>query len=230
MDYKNSHVDFASTLMSRIFLWMSIALVLTGSVAYLLANSPEFMTYIIQHPFLFIAILLSQIFLVLGMQLTFSLVNYPVLLGMFLLYALLTGVTFSTLFWIYQASSIALVFFITAGMFLSMALYGITTRHDLTSMGSLLGMTLWGLLLAMLVNIYFKSSAFEMVLSFLGVIIFSGLTAYDVQKLKKIAEYTLPDPSLSHKFTLLGAFTLYLDFINLFLFALQLFGKKKESQ
>ena len=230
MDYKNSHADFSSTLMSRIFGWMSIALAVTGTVAYVLSHSHEFMEYVIEHPFVFLAIMLAQLFLVLGMQLTFSMVSYPLLLVMFLMYAFLTGVTFSTLFWVYQASSIALVFFITAGMFLSMALYGVVTRNDLTSMGSFLGMTLWGLLLAMIANMYFQSTVFEMILSFLGVIIFSGLTAYDVQKLKQLSEQSISDHSLANKFTLIGAFTLYLDFINLFLFALQLFGKKKDSQ
>ncbi len=230
MDYKNSSLNGASTLMSRIFFWMSIALGLTAGIAYFLSESATAMNTIMSHPELFFAIFIAQIALVLGMNYAFSRLSYTVLLFMFLLYAALTGATFSTLFLIYQIHSIAFVFLITAGMFLTMAIYGSITRHDLTTMGSLLGMTLWGLLLAMLVNIYFKSTAFDTALSFLGVLIFAGLTAFDVQKLKQLSDQSINDKVMESKLSLIGAFTLYLDFLNMFLFALQLFGKKKDSQ
>ena len=230
MDYKNSSVNIASTLMSRIFFWMSLALSLTAGIAYFLSESPTAMNTIMRHPELFFGIFIAQIALVFGMSYAFSRLSYAALLSMFLLYAALTGTTFSILFLIYQIHSIAFVFFITAGMFLSMALYGTLTHHDLTTMGSLLGMTLWGLMLAMLVNIYFKSTAFETLLSFLGIIIFAGLTAFDVQKFKQLSDQSINDEDMVQKLSLVGAFTLYLDFLNMFLFALQLFGKKKDSQ
>ena len=230
MDYKNYSVNAASSLMSRIFFWMSLALTVTGVIAYFLSESPVAMNAIMHHPELFFGIFIAQLALIFGMNYGFSRLSYAALLSMFLLYAALTGTTFSVLFLIYQIHSLAFVFFITAGMFLSMALYGSITRHDLTSMGSLLGMTVWGLMLALIVNMFFKSTLFDTVLSFLGIIIFAGLTAFDVQKLKHLSDQGINDKTILNKISLIGACTLYLDFLNMFLFALQLFGKKKDSQ
>ncbi len=230
MDYKNYSVNSASTLMSRVFFWMSLALSVTGIIAYFLSESPSAMNVILHHPALSFGVFIAQISLIIGMQYGFSRLSYGALLCMFLLYAALTGTTFSILFLIYQIHSLAFVFFITAGMFLSMALYGSLTHHDLTSMGSLLGMTLWGLIIALIVNMFLKSTIFDTVLSFLGIILFAGLTAFDVQKIKQLSDQLINDKNMLNKVSLIGACTLYLDFLNMFLFALQLFGKKKDSQ
>lgn len=230
MNYRDSQIEFASGLMSRIFGWMSIGLATTGIVAYTLGHSSAFFNCIKEQPFIIFGLLIIQLVIALGLSFGVTKFNYSTSVVLFLLYSFITGVTFSTLFWVYQEGSIALAFFIAAAMFASMALYGAVTKHDLTTMGSILGMALWGLLIAMIINIFLRSSAFEMVISFIGVLMFAGLTAYDVQKLRALSYNMYIDENTASKFSIMGAFILYLDFINLFLFLLRLLGKQKNSE
>jgi uncharacterized protein len=146
----------------------------------------------------------------------------------FIVYSVLTGITFSTIFAAYELGSIYLVFGITMGMFAFMALYGFVTKTDLTKLGNILLMALFGLIIGMVVNIFLKSSTFDFYLSALGVIIFTGLIAYDVQKIKQMGNWLLHQGQDVQRVALLGALTLYLDFINLFLNLLNLLGKRKD--
>jgi hypothetical protein len=146
---------------------------------------------------------------------------------MFILYSVINGAMLSSIFLVYTASSIATVFFITAGTFGAMALVGYTTKTDLTSMGKFLFMALIGLIIATIVNLFVKSTGMTLILSYVGVLIFVGLTAYDSQKIKEML-LQAPDASEgAQKLALLGALTLYLDFINLFIYLLRIFGKRE---
>lgn len=146
---------------------------------------------------------------------------------MFVLYSVINGVTLSSIFLIYTAESITQVFLITAGTFGAMAFIGYTTKKDLSSMGKYLLMALIGLIIATLVNIFFKSSGMSMIISYVGVLIFVGLTAYDSQKIKEMCNSIEYVDESAQKLALLGALTLYLDFINLFIYLLRIFGKRE---
>ena len=145
---------------------------------------------------------------------------------MFILYSVINGALLSYIFLLYTSSSIATVFFITAGTFATMALIGYTTKTDLTSIGKYLFMALIGLIIATLVNVFIKSSGFTLILSYIGVLIFVGLTAYDSQKIKQMLLQAPDAGEGAQKVALLGALTLYLDFINLFLYMLRIFGRR----
>jgi FtsH-binding integral membrane protein len=146
---------------------------------------------------------------------------------LFILYSAMMGVTMSTIFMVYTMSSIAMVFFITAGMFLAMSLIGYFTRMDLTRLGSILFMALIGIVIATVVNIFLGSETLYWIVSYVAVVVFVGLTAYDTQKIKHmLMEYGTPD-EMGQKLALFGALTLYLDFINLFLYLLRIFGDRK---
>ena len=170
---------------------------------------------------------LGELALVIGLSAGINRLSLTTATLMFVLYSVINGATLSCIFIIYTMSSIANVFFITAGTFAVMALFGYTTKMDLTSMGKILFMALIGIIIASIANFFFKSSGLEMIVSYLGVLIFVGLTAYDSQKIKEMA-YAAPDVSEQmQKYALLGALTLYLDFVNLFLYLLRIFGKRE---
>ena len=145
---------------------------------------------------------------------------------MFVLYSVINGAMLSSIFLIYTASSIATVFFITAGTFAAMAIVGYTTKADLSSMGKILFMALIGLIIATIVNIFVKSSGLDMIISYVGVLIFVGLTAWDSQKIKQMMLQAPDAGEGMQKMALLGALTLYLDFINLFIYLLRIFGRR----
>jgi FtsH-binding integral membrane protein len=145
----------------------------------------------------------------------------------FLGYAAINGIIFTPLFLAYTAESIASTFFTTAGTFAAMAIYGATTKRDLTKMGSMLMMALFGLIIATLVNVFLQNSLFNLVISIVGVIIFVGLTAYDVQKLTRMSQQFQSEDDMQ-RFAIIGALTLYLDFINLFVYLLRLLGVRRD--
>jgi len=146
---------------------------------------------------------------------------------MFLLYAMLVGVTLSVVFYVFTIASVFSAFLTAAGMFGGMSVYGYMTRSDLTAVGSIALMMLWGLLLGLVINLFLHSPAIDFMLSGAGVIIFTLLTAYDTQKIKRLGQQMLVDQQMMEKVTILGALTLYLDFINLFLYMLRLMGKRR---
>ncbi len=214
-------------LMRQVYVWMTLALVITGSTAYGVATSPGIITALYSNQLLFWGLVIAEFGLVFGVSAAINRLSLTTATLMFILYSVINGALLSSIFVIYTTSSIASVFFITAGTFAVMALIGYTTKTDLTSMGKILFMALIGIIIATVVNIFLKSSGLEMIVSYLGVLIFVGLTAYDSQKIKRMLQMA-PDASEgSQKIALLGALTLYLDFVNLFIYLLRIFGRRE---
>ena len=229
MSFTNYSIEEpVSKFMYRVYGWMAAALALTASVAYYIGTSDLF-EHVVNNPVLFWGVIIVQFILVISLSAAIMKIDYTTAVIGFLVYAILNGITLSFVFNIYLASSIYSTFFVTAGMFAGMAFYGYTTKANLTSMGSIAIMFLWGLILGRLVNIFFKSTQMEMMFSFIGVIVFCLLTAYDVQKIKSIYMKLYGTATDLNKITILGALTLYLDFINLFLHLLRFMGKRKDS-
>ena len=173
-------------LMRKVYVWMALALVITGATAYGVATSPGVMTALYSNQLLFWGLIIAEFALVFGITGAINRLSLTTATLMFILYSVINGAVLSSIFLIYTMSSIASVFFITAGTFSVMALIGYTTKTDLTSMGKILFMALIGIIIATLVNIFLKSSGLQMIVSYLGVLIFVGLTAYDSQKIKRM--------------------------------------------
>jgi FtsH-binding integral membrane protein len=204
---------------------MSLGLALTGLVALGVANSPDALSLLLGSRITFYGLILAQFGLVLGFNAVARVARTPVVAGMFFLYAALTGVTFSTLFLVYTASSIGAVFFITAGAFAGLSFVGLFTRADLSAVGRFAIFALVGLIVASVVNMFLGSAPLQWLVSIVGVLVFGALTAYDTQKLKLMFASGEGHANLP----LLGALTLYLDFVNMFLFMLQLFGGRRRD-
>ena len=214
-------------LMRKVYVWMTLALVITGFTAYGVANSPGVLQAIYTNPVIFWGLIIAEFALVIGVSAAINRLSLTTATLMFLLYSVINGAMLSSIFLVYTQSSITTVFFITAGTFGAMALVGYTTKTDLTTMGKYLFMALIGLIIATLVNLFLKSSGMTMILSYVGVLIFVGLTAYDSQKIKEMLLQAPDAGEGAQKLALLGALTLYLDFINLFIYLLRIFGKKE---
>ena len=214
-------------LMRKVYVWMTLALAITGFTAYGVATSPGVMQTIYSNPVLFWGLIIAEFALVFGVSAAINRLSLTFATLMFVLYSVINGALLSYIFILYTASSISTVFFITAGTFATMAIIGYTTKTDLSSWGKILLMALIGLIIATIVNVFIKSTMFNLILSYVGVLIFVGLTAYDSQKIKQMLLQT-PDASEgAQKIALLGALTLYLDFINLFIYLLRIFGKRE---
>lgn len=214
------------TLMRKTYLWMAMALVITGLTAYVVATNAALTQFLFTHSSLIWVLFLAEIGLVIGLSAAIRKISLPTATLMFVVYAALNGITFSSLFFVYTMGSLASTFFITAGTFGAMSLVGFFTKADLSSMGKILLMALVGLIIASVVNIFVGSSGLELLMTYVGVLIFVGLTAYDTQKIKQMF-LSAPDASEStQKYAVLGALTLYLDFINLFLYLLRIFGRR----
>ena len=214
-------------LMRKVYVWMTLALAITGFTAYGVATSPGILQAIYTNQILFWGLVIAEFALVIGVSAAINRLSLTTATLMFILYSVINGALLSYIFLAYTASSVATVFFITAGTFGAMALIGYTTKADLSSMGKILFMALIGLIIATVVNVFVKSDGLTMILSYVGVLIFVGLTAYDTQKIKQMLMQA-PDASEgAQKMALLGALTLYLDFINLFIYLLRIFGKRE---
>lgn len=215
-------------LMRKVYVWMTLALVLTGITAYGVASSPGLMMTIIQTPAIMWGLIIAELAIVIAISAAINRLSLTTATLLFVLYSILNGATLSLIFAVYTMSSIANVFFITAGTFGVMAAYGYFTKRDLSSWGRLLLMALIGLIIATLVNVFLvKSSGFDLILSYAGVLIFVGLTAYDTQKIKQMLAMQTDMGEGAQKVALLGALSLYLDFINLFLYLLRIFGRRE---
>ena len=215
-------------LMRKVYVWMTLALVLTGITAYGVASSPSLMMTIYQTPAIMWGLIIAELAIVIAISAAINRLSLTTATLLFVLYSVLNGATLSLIFAVYTMSSIANVFFITAGTFGVMAAYGYFTKRDLSSWGKLLLMALIGLIIATLVNIFLvKSSGFDLILSYAGVLIFVGLTAYDTQKIKQMLAMQTDMDEGAQKVALLGALSLYLDFINLFLYLLRIFGRRE---
>ena len=215
-------------LMRKVYVWMALALAITGVTAFGVANSPNIMIAIYSNRAVFWGLIIAElalVFVVSGMINRLSLTTATLL---FTLYSVLNGVVLSSIFVIYSGTSIAKVFFITAGTFAAMAVYGYTTKRDLSTMGRLMFMGLIGLIIASIVNLFIKSSGLDLILSYIGVIVFVGLTAWDTQKIKQMLAMQEDIDEGAQKIALVGALSLYLDFINLFLYLLRIFGSSRD--
>ncbi|MGQ0674485.1 MAG: Bax inhibitor-1/YccA family protein [Rhodospirillales bacterium] len=211
--------------MLRVYNYMASGLALTGLVAAFVAGSPAAQAAIFGTPLMWVAIL-APIGLVFFLSFRVHAMRASTAQTVFWIYAALNGVAFSTIFLVYTGTSIARVFFITAATFGAMSLYGYTTKRDLTGMGAFLFAGLIGILLAALVNLFLQSSALQFAISVIGVVVFVGLTAYDTQRIKEVY-FEADGEEVAAKKSIMGALTLYLDFINIFVMLMQLFGERK---
>ena len=214
-------------LMRKVYVWMTLALVITGFTAYGVASSPGIMMTIATNRFLFFGLIGAELLLVIGITSAINRLSLATATLIVFLYSVINGATLSFIFAVYTMSSIANVFFITAGTFAVMAFIGYTTKTDLSSMGKILMMGLIGLIIATLVNLFLKSTGLALIVSYVGVLIFVGLTAYDTQKIKQMLMQAEDTGETAQKIALIGALSLYLDFINLFLYLLRIFGKRE---
>ncbi|HBL98100.1 TPA: hypothetical protein DDZ86_00455 [Candidatus Dependentiae bacterium] len=225
--YAQSYEGVQSFL-TRVFGWMAFALTLTGVTSLYVASSPSVRNVVLGKPWVFLLLIIAELGLAIGLSAAITSISYTTAFMMFGLYSVLTGMTLSVIFLVYTMPSIAMTFFVAASMFAFMAIYGMVTKADLTSMGSFLRMALWGIIVALLLNMFFKSAAFDLVLAIIGVVVFAGLTAYDIQKIKEFAQRADVSNEMASNIALLGALQLYLDFINLFLNLLRIMGNRKE--
>jgi len=215
-------------LMRKVYVWMTLALIITGVTAYGVAHSEVLMQSVYESRGIFWALLLAELGLVYGISRFIDRLSLTTATLLFILYSALNGATLSVIFLAYSADVITKVFFITAGTFGVMAAFGYFTKTDLTGLGKLLIMALVGLIIASLVNLLLlKSSSFDLILSYIGVLVFVGLTAYDSQKIKRMLAQAEDMGEGAQKTALLGSLTLYLDFINLFLYLLRIFGRER---
>lgn len=214
-------------LMRKVYVWMTLALVITGFTAYAVATSPGLLMAIVGNRFVLLGLIVAELALVVGISGAINRLSLAVATLMFVLYSVINGATLSVVFLAFTMSSITSVFFITAGTFATMALVGYTTKKDLTSMGRMLFMALIGLVIATVVNMFMRNSGLDMILNYVGVLVFVGLTAYDTQKIKEQLMMAGDAGEAWQKMALVGALTLYLDFINLFLYLLRILGKRE---
>ena len=213
-------------LMRKVYVWMTLALVITGFTSYGVATSPGILQAIYGNQLRFWGMIIAEFALVIGVSAAIHRLSLTTATLMFILYSVINGALLSYIFLVYTASSVATVFFITAGTFGAMALLGYTTKTDLSSIGKYLIMALIGLIIATVVNLFIQSTGFTLILSYVGVLIFVGLTAYDSQKIKQMLLQAPDAGEGAQKLALLGALTLYLDFINLFIYLLRIFGRR----
>ena len=214
-------------LMRKVYLWMALALTITGFAAWLVATNTAIQEVIFGNQIVFYGLFIVELALVIGVSAAINKLSLTVATLMFVLYSVVNGALLSSIFFVYTTASIATVFFITAGTFAGMSLFGFVTKKDLSSWGKILVMALIGVIIATIVNIFVKSGPLDTILSYVGVLVFVGLTAYDTQKIKQMCLQAPDAGETMQKYALLGALSLYLDFINLFIYLLRIFGDRK---
>lgn len=214
-------------LMRKVYLWMTFALLITAGVAYLTAATPVMVSTIITNRIMFFGLMITEVLLVVCISAALNKLTLTQATLLFIIYAAINGISMSVILLAYTEASIATVFLITAGTFGIMSLWGYTTAANLSTMGKLLWMALIGLILATIVNLFLHSGTLMLVLSYIGVIVFVGLTAYDTQKIKMMLMEAEEESEDYQKLALLGALSLYLDFINLFIYLLRILGSRK---
>ena len=213
-----------------VYNWMAMGLGLTGVVAFAVANSPAMLQLVYGNQILFFGLIIAELVLVFSISARVSRMQASTATGLFLLYAGLNGITLSFVFIVFTKASIASTFFVCAATFVACSIYGWTTKRDLTTIGGFLFMGLIGIIIASVVNLFVKSSAVATIVSYVGVLVFVGLTAWDTQKIKTMA-MSQPDgieAGVIRKGAIIGALSLYLDFINLFLMLLHILGASRE--
>lgn len=214
-------------LMSKVYLWMTLALVVTGMTAYYVASSPAILYAIVSNQIAFWGLFIGELVLVFVLSSRIMSLSFVTASLMFVIYSIMNGVFFSFILLAYTEQSIATTFLITAGTFGAMSLFGFITKRDLSTMGRILFMLLIGLLIATVVNIFMKAEGLALILNYAGVVIFVGLTAYDTQSIKQMLQEH-GDKEGAEKIALLGSLSLYLDFINLFIYLLRFFGESRK--
>ncbi len=217
-----------SKFIAQVYNWMFIGLLTTGFTSMMAVNSRSFMELILTNRAVLMFLMIAELGMVFGLVGAINKMSAKTASTLFMLYSILNGLTLSTIFLVYTSESIAGTFFVTAATFGAVSLYGHKTKKDLTSVGNLAFMGLIGVIIASVVNMFLASSALHWLLTYLGVAVFVGLTAYDTQKLKTLYAGIAVDAEGQAKVAILGALTLYLDFINLFLLLLQLFGGRRD--
>lgn len=213
--------------MVRVYNWMTSGLALTGVIAWVVSNNPTLMQILFSSPILMIGLVIAQLGLVFWLATRVMQMSQMTAMTVFMGYAALTGLTFASIFAVYTTASITSTFLVTAGTFGAMSFYGYTTKKDLTSLGSFLFMGLIGIIIASLVNIFLQSPMLYWLVTYAGVLIFVGLTAYDTQKIKEMNIIGNEGTEEDTKEAIRGALTLYLDFINLFLMLLRIMGDRR---
>lgn len=217
-----------STLLRSVYVWMTLALVITGFVSMYVAQSYQLVSFIFGNRLALWGMLIAELAVVFYLSARINSISFTKATVMFIIYSILNGATLASIFLVYTMSSIASTFFVAAGTFGVMALYGYITKSDLTRIGNICLMALIGLIIATLVSLFWQNSMLQMIITYAGVILFVGLTAYDSQKIKRLLTADgIEVTEETQKIALLGALTLYLDFINLFLYLLRLLGDRK---
>ncbi len=215
-------------LMRKVYVWMTMALGITALSAYGVASNPNMLQLIYGNSMVIWLLIIAELGLVMYTTARIDRLSLTTATTLFVIYSALNGITLSSVFLAYAMTTIGQVFVITAGTFAAMAAYGYFTKTDLSKIGNILFMALIGLVIATLVNLFMKSAMLDMALSYIGVLIFVGLTAWDSQKIKVMLATRQDVGETSQKIALMGALTLYLDFINLFLYLLRIFGRSND--
>jgi FtsH-binding integral membrane protein len=227
-NYTNEQVQtIQAAFMSKVYTWMSGGLAITGLIAMWVASTPELILSIISNQILFFGLLIGEVLLVGYLISMINKLSAQTAGIIFTGYAALNGLTLAVVFIVYTSASIATTFFVTAGTFAIMSIYGYYTKKDLTSWGNLLFMALIGVIIASVVNFFMQSEMLYWLITYAGVFVFVGLTAYDTQKIKRMAVASEVGSEQEAKGAIVGALMLYLDFINLFLLLLRLLGDRK---
>ena len=217
---------YVSQVMRQVFTKMFLAMVITALSAYMVLSIPELATFIFTKPMVYWGLLIGEIVMVIALSAALNKLSNIGATLLFYAYSILNGLTLSCIVLVYTSASIVMTFAITAGVFATMAIYGYVAKNDLTKFGSFMTMALFGLIICIVVNMFMHSSTMEWIISFAGVVIFIGLTAWDVQKIKRMAMMT--DYNNASKLATIGALSLYLDFVNLFLYLLRFFGNSRD--
>ena len=215
-----------ASFMNKVYAWMCLALTLTAFVAFRTASS-EAMMSIILNPLVHFGLMIILLGIVFWMSRSIATISSNTAIGYFLLFSALMGLSLSVIFLVYTQASITSTFFVTAGMFGVMSVYGYFTKRDLSSIGNILFMGLIGIILASIVNAFMRSETIYWIITYAGVVIFVGLTAYDTQKLRQLSLEINMESEMGRKGAIMGALTLYLDFINLFIFLIRILGERR---
>lgn len=226
--YNPAEVQLAqSTFISKVYAWMSVALLVTALVAAYVASSEELIQQIFSSRATFYLLVFGQLGLVMVISAMIDRLSAMTATVLFVIYSAMNGLTLSVIFLVYTASSIGTTFFVTAGTFAVMSIYGYTTKRDLTTWGNLLFMAIIGLVIGSIVNLFLQNTILYWIVTYVGILVFVGLTAYDTQKIKEMGATGFNSSEGMQKGAVIGALSLYLDFINLFLMLLRVFGGRR---
>ena len=220
--------ESVSGFLSKVFLWMALGLAVTTAGSFWLLSQHDLFVAVVKNQWIFIGLVVAELALVFWLSAKLMSMSAGLATTLFLAYSFLNGVTLSPIFMIYTGASVMTTFAVTAGTFFFFSLYGFTTKRDLTSMGGLMMMGLIGVILASVVNVFAKSSTLDWVITFIAIAVFMGLIAWDTQKLKAMHAMGFESPDAERKMTIIGALALYLDFVNLFIQLLRIFGKRRD--